>query len=65
MADLAVHNHGSIFLLQPTSVAGSEWIDQHIPEDAMTWGDSIVVEHRYIEDIVIGAQYDGLEIESQ
>jgi hypothetical protein len=38
------------------SPAGEEWVSEHIPEDAMRWGaDSVVVEHRFIGDIVRGA----------
>jgi len=62
--DLKVENHGSIFLLVPMSEAGDDWIDEHIPEDAMRWGaSSVVVEHRYIADIVDGAIADGLTVE--
>lgn len=62
-ADLVVQDHGSIFLLTPRSDAGQEWIDEHIPADAQRWGvNSIVVEHRYITDIVLGAQADGLDV---
>lgn len=62
-ADLSVTNEGSIFLLTPTSTRGGDWINEHIPEDAPTWGISIVVEHRYIEAIVLGAIADGLEVD--
>jgi hypothetical protein len=60
--DLRIHDHGSVFLLEPASDAGQEWIDEHIGE-AQTWGNSIVVEHRYIGGIAAGAMADGLEVE--
>lgn len=63
MADLSVQDHGSIMILTPHTDAGREWIDEHIPEDAMTWGGGIVVEPRYMEAIVCGAIGDGLEVE--
>ena len=63
MTDLSVQNHGSIFLLVPESDLGREWIAERIPEDATRWGeDAVVVEHRYIADIVQGAINDGLEV---
>jgi hypothetical protein len=62
MSDLIVNNHGSIFLLSPVTEAGEAWIDEHIPQDAMTWGGAVVVEHRYIEAIVASALADGLEV---
>ncbi len=61
-ADLYIENHGSIFLLYPVSEAGTEWIEEHIPDDAMIWGDAVVVEHRYIADIAEGVMDDGLEV---
>ena len=62
-ADLYVQNEGSIFLLHWQSEAGRDWIGEHIPEDAMRLGSAVAVEHRYIADIVIGAQADGLVVE--
>jgi hypothetical protein len=62
-ADLFVQNEGSIFLLRPVSEAGEQWIYDNIPDDAQRFGDAIVVEHRYIRNIVAGAQADGLKVE--
>ena len=62
MHDLIVRNEGSIFLLRPMTDAGREWVAEHIPEDAMRFGQSIIVEHRYIADIVEGARADGLDV---
>ena len=45
-ADFLVENHGSVFL--------------HLPEDHLTFAGSVVVEHRYIIDILRGAIADGL-----
>jgi hypothetical protein len=58
--DVFVRNEGSIFLLTPMSDAAREWIGEHIPEDAQYMGRALVVEHRYVEDIVAGMQSDGL-----
>lgn len=62
VVDLKVENHGTIFLLRPVSATGQEWVDEHIPDDAQMLGNAVAVEHRYIEDIVIGAQSDGLVV---
>ena len=61
MTDLRFENHGSIVKMTPESPAGQEWIDANIPEDAMMLGDSVCIEHRYAEDIILGAQNDGLD----
>jgi len=62
-SDLLVSNHGTIFLLRALTPAGEEWVAEHFPADAMTFGDSMVVEHRYIGDIVDSAVNDGLTVE--
>lgn len=63
MADLRVQNEGNIFLLYQETDLGRQWVEDNLPEDAMTWGGAVVVEHRYIGAIVAGAQGDGLEVE--
>jgi hypothetical protein len=60
--DLVVQDHGSIFLLSPRTPAGNAWVEEHLPEDATRMGRAIVVEHRYIEDIINGAMSDGLYV---
>lgn len=63
MTDIKVINHGSIFTMDGVSVAGSAWMDEHLPEDGPFWGShAYVVEPRYVEDIVNGARADGLEV---
>lgn len=68
-ADIRVENHGSLFLLWPQSRVGLEWIREHISEDAQWWGvreglkrGALVVEPRYVQDIVNGARSAGLEV---
>ncbi len=62
MADLLVQNHGSIFLLDPVTDLGRGWIADHIPDEATWWCGAVVVEPRYIGDIVAGAAGDGLQV---
>ncbi len=61
-ADFGVANHGSIFLLTPFTEAADAWAEEHLPEDAQRLGPAIVVEHRYIGDIIAGIQGDGLTV---
>ena len=58
--DFEVQNHGSIFLLCPLTDSAIEWVDEHLPEDVLTFGRGICVEHRFISDIVRGIQDSGL-----
>jgi len=61
-SDLIVENHGTILLLFPATNAGRSWIGENIGSDAQRWAGAVVVEPRYIADIVIGARADGLEV---
>ena len=62
MADLLVQNHGSIFLLDAVTDLGRDWIADHIPKDATCFGGAVVVEHRFIRDILVGAVAAGLRV---
>ena len=60
--DIVVENHGSVFLLRPISDSGREWIEQNITErnGFQPYWPTVVVEPRYISDIVSGIQADHL-----
>jgi len=58
--DLSVLDQGTIFLLSPASEAGLNWVKEHLTPQIIASSGAIVVEHRYIADIVKGAQADGL-----
>lgn len=59
-ADFTVENHGSIVLLRPNTEAAREWLDEHISDDAQTFGNAIAIEPRYVGDILYGIEGDGL-----
>jgi hypothetical protein len=59
-ADFHVVDDHSLFLLQPITAAAAGWITEHLPADAMMFGSAIVIEHRYVEDILDGITGDGL-----
>jgi hypothetical protein len=62
--DFDVENHGSIFLLRPRTKRGSEWIETNVPEgqDCIHFGGAVVIEPRYLANIVEGIRADGLEV---
>lgn len=60
--DIVVTDHGSIFLLLPTSPLGKWWLNENIDPDAQKMGDAVAVEHRYVKPIVTGAQQAGLRL---
>lgn len=62
MVDLMFADHGTLAILVAITPAGQDWVAEHIPKDAQTFGGGIVIEHRYVADIMRGALADGLEI---
>ena len=61
--DFVVENHGSIFLLKPRTPAARFWIEQHIEQTGwQPYFPTIVIEHRFVTDIVRAAQADGLVV---
>lgn len=63
MPDATVRNEGSLFLVDPITDAAVQWIRRNVAEEAMFYGRSLVVEHRYIEDLVNGMISDGLVVQ--
>jgi hypothetical protein len=62
--DIVIEDHGSIFLLRPTSRSGREWIEQNIGEQngfQPCWS-TVVVGPRHIADIVNGMQAEDLGV---
>lgn len=63
-SDFRLDNHGSIAILHPATKAAAQWIHEHIPDDAMRFGThGVVIEHRFVADIVEGVQSDGLTVD--
>jgi hypothetical protein len=60
--DFRCENHGSVFLLYLLTQPAYSWVREHLPEDAQHFGDAIVVEHRYVWNILIAVQDDGLAV---
>lgn len=63
MTDFELHNHGTISVLFAKTEAAKAWVEAHLPEDRQTWGhDGTAIEHRYVGDILVGIQEDGLTV---
>lgn len=63
MYDFSFTNHGSITILTANTPEAKEWVKEHLPEDATTWGpNGTVIEPRYADDILDGLQADGLSV---
>ena len=61
--DILVENHGSLFLLRPTSSVGQAWLKENvICNETQIFGDAVVCEPRYVMDIVLGARGEGIVV---
>ncbi len=61
--DFRFTDHGSICVLAPISGGASEWIADHISDEATRFGGGVVIEPRCAGDILDGIQNDGLTVE--
>ena len=62
--DLAIQNHGSLYLFHPLTEAAREWIAEHFTGRAEVQfvGRALVVEHRYARQLAEQAAQDGLHV---
>jgi len=58
--DFVVRDEGTIWLFTPLTPAALQFLSKHIQEDAQYFGDSLAVEHRYVEALLHGLQEHGL-----
>lgn len=61
--DFTVTNEGNIYLLAPLTSDAQAWVAEHIPDDAQRWCGKLVIEHRFIDNVVDGINGDGLTCE--
>jgi hypothetical protein len=59
--DVIVVNQGTLWTFTPTTTAGEDWMDDHIPH-AQRLGKTRAVEWRYGEGIALAMQEDGVRI---
>ena len=60
--DFTLVDHGSIAILTPESDDAKTWVDDHIAEEAQWFANGVVIEHRYVPDIVEGIFETGMTI---
>jgi hypothetical protein len=64
--DFLQENHFSIFLIRPQNESARVWLEENIdaPGSFQPYFPTVVVEHRYIADIVEGIHNDGLAVQA-
>lgn len=65
MTDFETYNAGSVFLLRAVSAEAQDWVEQHIPADAIRWGGAVVIEANFVPPVLIGIEDDGLTINEE
>ena len=60
MTDFIVRNEGSIVLFTPLTAAAEEFIELRVDPDHQTFGNAVVVEHRYAYELLAGITSHGL-----
>lgn len=59
--DVVVENHFSLYLVRPLTEEAEGWIEDNVGEH-QSFGGAVVVEPRYVNDIVTGMLSDGLRV---
>ena len=62
-ADFVLKYDRSISLLVPLTTEASAWIEDRVSEDRTYFGLALVIEHRYLADLVHGIEAEGLKVE--
>lgn len=60
--DVRTSNQGSIVLVEPLTQVAKDWIEEHV-QDPQFFAESLVVEPRYLEDLIAGMVEDGLDVD--
>jgi hypothetical protein len=58
--DFAVRDEGTIWLFTPLTPSALRFLSEHIQDNSQYFGDSLVVEHRYVKDLLLGLSEHGL-----
>jgi hypothetical protein len=61
-ADVHVVNHHSIVLFHLTTPEASAWVEENVAGEAQFFGMALVVEPRYVADLIHGMHEAGLEV---
>lgn len=58
----SVQDEGSVTLMHPLNTAAEQWIEENLGEDVMFFGKAFVVEHRYVNDLLMKMVADGCNV---
>lgn len=66
MPDFTLTDEGSVVLLRPNTTDAREGVETHIGSDNgyQPYWPTVLLEHRYADDVIDGILADGLEVEA-
>jgi hypothetical protein len=59
MPDFTVAYHGSLCLVAPLTNECREWLEENVGDESQWFGGALVVEPRYLDNLVTGLIEDG------
>ncbi len=62
MPDFLFTNHGSLFLCAPQNEPARQHLAENVSEEAQWWAGALVVEPRYVKDLIAGLLDNGFEV---
>lgn len=60
--DISIENHGSIVLVRALTPEAKQWLADSVQEEATWWAGALVVEPRYLGNLVDGMIDSGLKV---
>jgi hypothetical protein len=60
--DFHLQDEGAIAILFPRTRVAADWVAANLASDALTWAGGIVIEHRFVADILTGVHDAGLAV---
>jgi hypothetical protein len=63
LADYRLKNHGSVWLVTPTTKAARRHLQERVTTEAQWWGQALVVEPRYVAGLAAALVQNGWSVQ--
>jgi hypothetical protein len=60
--DIWILPQGTLALVRPLTQRATEWISQHLQDHSQWFGPALIMEHRYLVNLLPGMIEDGLHV---
>ncbi len=62
MSDVTIQCEGTISLFHLNTDEAKGWVEDNVEGDSQFFGSALVVEHRYVDNLIYGMTEDGLSV---